>query len=96
MSNSEDCLKHKIDISKRLKRIEGQVRGVLKMVEEDKSCSDILTQVAAIRSAVNKAGAAILEKHSKNCMIDSSTSEEKDKKIRELMETVQRFLNFVD
>lgn len=96
MEIPDDCAKHKSDIIKRLKRIEGQVRGIQKMVEEDKSCSDILTQVAAIRSAINKVGGAVLEKHSKNCIIDSVTPEEKDKKIKELMDTVQRFLNFVD
>ena len=96
METTEDCSKHKGDIIRRLKRIEGQVRGIQKMMEEDQGCTEILTQVAAIRSAINKVGSVVLEKYSKNCIIDPLTSEDKDKKIKELMETVQRFLNFVD
>ena len=51
---------------KRLNRIEGQVKGIQKMVEEERYCIDILTQISAIRSAINKVGSIILENHIKN------------------------------
>ncbi len=57
-------------ISKRLKRIEGQVRGVLNMVQEDKPCEDILIQIGAIKSALHKTGQIILEGHMHHCILD--------------------------
>jgi len=55
-------------IIKRLRRIEGQVKGIQKMVDEDKYCSDILIQIAAVRSALNSVGGIILENHMKECL----------------------------
>lgn len=55
----------KNDIIKRLKRIEGQVKGIQRMIEKDECCSDILIQVAAVRAAMNKVGGLILENYSK-------------------------------
>lgn len=55
-------------IIKRLRRIEGQVKGIQKMVEEEKGCSDILIQVAAVRSAMNSVGGLILENYMKDCL----------------------------
>jgi len=86
----------KQDIIKRLKRIEGQVKGVQKMIEEEKYCVDILTQIAAIRAAVNKVGGLILEKHSKTCLQDAIEAGKRDKALKELFDTVQSFLKFVD
>lgn len=86
----------KEDIIKRLRRIEGQVKGIQKMIEEDKSCADILTQVAAIRAAINKTGSLILEKHSMTCIQNAATCEDKDKAMAELAKTMQSFMRFVD
>lgn len=55
-------------IIKRLRRIEGQVKGIQKMVEEEKDCGDILIQVAAVRSAMNSVGGLILENYMKDCL----------------------------
>jgi len=55
-------------IVKRLRRIEGQVKGIQKMVEEEKGCGDILIQVAAVRSAMNSVGGLILENYMKDCL----------------------------
>lgn len=55
-------------IIKRLRRIEGQVKGIQKMVEEGKCCGDILIQVAAVRSAMNSVGGLILENYMKDCL----------------------------
>ena len=54
----------------RLRRIEGQVRGVCKMVEEDRYCVDILTQVSAIQSALNAFNKELLAQHIKSCVVD--------------------------
>jgi len=58
----------KNDIIVRLKRIEGQVKGLQRMLNEGKCCSDILIQVAAVRAAINKVGILIFEEHSKTCI----------------------------
>lgn len=84
----------KDEILKRLRRIEGQVKGIQRMIEEEKSCTDILTQVAAIRAAINKAGSLILEKHSMACIENAVTSEDKKKAMEELAKTVQSFVKF--
>jgi CsoR family transcriptional regulator, copper-sensing transcriptional repressor len=55
-------------VIKRLRRIEGQIKGIQKMVEEEKFCGDILIQVAAARSALNSAGGLILENYIKVCI----------------------------
>ncbi|MFQ6082657.1 MAG: metal-sensitive transcriptional regulator [Candidatus Aminicenantia bacterium] len=82
----------KNDLINRLKRIEGQARGVVKMVEEDKSCQEILTQVASLRAAINKIGILILENHLKTC-INEATKEDRD--VDELEELTGVFLRFL-
>jgi DNA-binding FrmR family transcriptional regulator len=56
---------------KRLRIIEGQVRGIQKMVEEEKYCIDILTQISAVRAALNKVGNVILRRHLDHCVSDA-------------------------
>ena len=58
-------MQYKDMLIKRLNRIEGQVKGIQKMVDEERYCIDILTQISAIRSAINKVGSIILESHIK-------------------------------
>jgi DNA-binding FrmR family transcriptional regulator len=84
------------DILKRLRRIEGQVKGIQKMIQEDKNCADILTQVAAIRAAINKTGSLILERHSMTCIQNAAASEDKDKAMAELAKTMQSFMRFME
>jgi len=78
---------------KRLKRIEGQVKGIQNMVEEERYCVDILVQISAIRSAINKVGSIILENHIKGCVTNSIKSEDIDSEhtIQELMDTINKF-----
>ncbi len=92
----EDKIVTKEDMIKRLRRIEGQVKGIQKMIEEDKSCMDILTQVAAIRAAINRVGGLILENHSKTCIERAVLSEDREKAMEELSRTMQSFMRFVD
>ncbi len=87
---------YKKDIQRRLSKIEGQVKGIQRMVEQEKTCVDILTQIAAIRAAINKVGGMILEKYSKECIQGSVNSEDKDAELQKLMDTIQKFLKFVD
>ncbi|SCI04357.1 metal-sensitive transcriptional regulator [Romboutsia sp. 1001713B170207_170306_H8] len=79
---------------KRLKRIEGQVKGVQKMVEDERYCVDILVQVSAIRSAINKVGSIILENHIKGCVTNSLKNDDTElteETIQELMDTISKF-----
>lgn len=91
-----ECCEYKKDIRKRLNRIEGQIKGIQRMIDEDKNCVDILTQIAAVRAAINKVGAIILEKHLNSCMQKALLSDEKDKVVESLIDSIQKFLKFVD
>lgn len=85
----------KEDILKRLRRIEGQIKGIHKMIEEDKGCVDILTQVAAVRAAINKTGSLILEKHSMKCIEGAASAEDKKQAFDELARTMRSFVKFI-
>ena len=63
--------KDKAALTKRLHRIEGQVRGIERMVEEDRYCIDILTQIAAVRTALEQVGAKLLEDHVTHCVAEA-------------------------
>ena len=79
---------------KRLHRIEGQVRGIERMVEEERYCIDILTQVSAVTTALESLALRILDDHVNHCVRDAFASgdrEAADEKSRELLAAVQRF-----
>ncbi len=78
-------------IQKRLKKIEGQVRGVQKMVESDKPCEDILIQIGAIKSALHKTGQVILEGHMHHCVLDGLKQGEEGKTIQQLISALNQF-----
>jgi DNA-binding FrmR family transcriptional regulator len=75
------------EVVRRLKNIVGQVEGIRRMVESEKYCIDILTQVSAVRAALNSAGLVILKRHIENCVTDAieSGGENKQQVIDELM-----------
>lgn len=78
---------------KRLKRIEGQVRGIARMVEEDRYCIDIVTQIAAVRAALRRAEEELLRAHVGHCVehaIRSGDAEEQRAKVAELMDVIAR------
>ncbi len=79
------------DIEKRLKKIEGQVRGVQKMVAEDKQCEDILIQIGAIKSALHKTGQIILEGHMQHCVLDAIQSGKEQEAIKKLICALNQF-----
>ena len=79
---------------KRLHRIEGQVRGVERMVEQDRTCTDILTQIAAARTALEQVGSKLLESHVTHCIADAIASGGETgatAKTAEMLDAVQRF-----
>ena len=81
-------------LKKRLHRIEGQVRGIERMVDEDRYCIDILTQVGAVRTALESLGLEILEDHVTHCVHDALASGDPktaSKKSDELLAAVERF-----
>ena len=80
---------------KRLNRIEGQVKGIQKMIEDERYCVGILIQISAIRSAINKVGNIILENHIKGCVTNSIKEGDKiesEKSISELMDIINKFM----
>ena len=75
----------------RLARVEGQVRGVEKMVEEDRYCIDVLTQISAVQAALDKVALGLMDDHARHCVVDGP-SELKDERTEELMAAVARLM----
>jgi DNA-binding FrmR family transcriptional regulator len=78
---------HKDALLKRLKRIEGQVRGLQNMIEEERYCIDILTQVSATRAALEGVALGVVEDHVRHCVRDGG-----EEKVDELMGAVERMV----
>ena len=79
----------KEQIQKRLSRIEGQVRGVGRMVEEERYCIDVLNQIQAIEAALDKVALGLLDQHARSCVANATDHPEK---VAEMMEAVGRFM----
>lgn len=75
----------------RLKRIEGQVRGIQKMVEDDRYCMDILVQISAIQSALKNVGFSVTERHLNHCVSDAIRQGDGKETIEELMNVMKQF-----
>ena len=75
----------------RLKRIEGQVRGIQKMVEEDRYCIDILIQISAITAALKKVGFEVAERHVKHCVRHAVESGDGNEAVDELLAVLKQF-----
>jgi DNA-binding FrmR family transcriptional regulator len=84
----------KDDYLKRLRRIEGQVRGLQRMVEEDKYCIDILTQVSAATKALQSVALGLLDEHMAHCVVDAARQggEEQDIKLKEASDAIARLV----
>ena len=78
-------------VLKRLRRVEGQVRGVERMVEEDRYCIDVVTQVTAIQAALDKVALELLTDHASHCVVGAKRSEQPER-TEELMAAVTRLL----
>ena len=90
-------MKHGYDkaaLAKRLHRIEGQVRGIERMVDDDRYCIDILTQISAVNTALESLAFKLLDDHVNHCVADALASgdpKEASEKSKELLTAVQRF-----
>lgn len=84
--------KRRKEVSDRLARIEGHIRGVKNMVTDDKTCPEILLQIAAIRAALNKVSKLVLEDHVESCLKEAATSGETEQHFEELKEALSKLL----
>ena len=88
-THREDTLKK--TLATRLNRIEGQVRGIQAMIARDAYCDDVLSQIAAVRSALDSAGKLLLESHIRSCVVQG-VREGKEKTVDELIGTIGKLL----
>ncbi|ACQ82262.1 protein of unknown function DUF156 [Beutenbergia cavernae DSM 12333] len=84
----------KADYAKRMRRIEGQVRGIARMIDEDEYCIDVLTQVSAVTKALQAVSLGLLEDHLGHCVVDAARAgdEEGDAKVREAADAIARLV----
>jgi CsoR family transcriptional regulator, copper-sensing transcriptional repressor len=78
-------------VRRRLARIEGQVRGVDRMVEEERYCIDVLTQIAAIQAALDKVALGLIDDHTRHCVVEAEGGE-RGEKVDELLAALGRFV----
>jgi len=84
--------KDKASLQARLRRIEGQVRGIQRMVDDDRYCIDVLTQVSSIKAAIDRVALLLLEDHVDHCVADALRAGEGQAKIAELTAAISRYL----
>jgi len=82
-------------IIKRLNRIEGQIKGIKKMLEEDKSCEDVLVQISAAKSALHKTGQVLLEAHIQHCVLDAVRDGDEEAALKKLSAAIEQFSRIV-
>ena len=84
----------KDQLQKRLARVEGQVRGISRMVEEDRYCIDVLTQINAVRAALDKVALGLLDGHARHCLVGHGGGPaDPEEQVQELMGAVGRMLS---
>lgn len=83
----------KKELINRLKRIEGQIRGIQKMIEEDRYCIDVLYQVTATRAALKKLGMQMIRNHMRACVASAIRQERGEEAITELLQLLDKFTN---
>jgi CsoR family transcriptional regulator, copper-sensing transcriptional repressor len=85
-------IENKEKVKNRLRRISGQIGGIERMVEEERYCIDILTQISAAQAAIDKVALALLDEHTRHCVVGAETPEAREEKTEEMMEAVGRLL----
>ena len=83
---------HKAQVQGRLKRIGGQIRGVQKMVDDDRYCIDVLTQVGAVKAALDAVALLLLQDHTEHCVMEAIQAGDGRRKVRELNLAVERLV----
>ncbi len=86
----------KENLCKRLKRVEGQVKGIHRMVEEGKNCQEILTQVAAARAALKMVGQVVLKHQAAQCFEKTTEADNNEKKLEELEKLISVITRFAE
>jgi DNA-binding FrmR family transcriptional regulator len=79
-------------VKNRLRRIAGQVGGIERMVEEERYCIDILTQISAVQAAIDKVALALLDEHTRHCVVGADNAELREERTEEMLEAVGRLL----
>ena len=82
-------------IINRLKRIEGQVRGLMRMIEDDKSCEEILIQISSTKAALHKTGQVILEGHLHHCVVEGIREGNDEETIKKLSSAIEQFSRII-
>ena len=83
----------KDQLRSRLKRIEGQVRGIQGMVDDDRYCIDVLTQIAAVQAALDKVALGLLDGHAQHCVVGGAAGGTAEERTEEMMAAVGRLLH---
>ena len=87
--------KETVAVVKRLKRIEGQMRGIIKMIEAGKSCEEVLIQISSAKSALHKTGQVILEGHLQHCVLDGIREGKAEETIKKLSSAIEQFSRII-
>ncbi|AOT70260.1 metal-sensitive transcriptional regulator [Geosporobacter ferrireducens] len=83
----------KKDVINRLRTIKGHISGIEKMIEEDKSCDEVLLQIGAIKASIHKVGLVIMEEHAKECLINIEEGESVSKeKVEKVLNTIVKYV----
>lgn len=82
----------KDQLTKRLRRVEGQVRGIERMVADDRYCIDVLTQISAVQAALDKVALGLMDEHARHCVAGAADPDQRDERTAELMGAVGRLM----
>lgn len=94
MKDGHNCsyIENKTNLLRRLRKIEGQIKGIQRMIDNEKYCADVLIQIAAVRAALNRVGLIIFEDHTKGCVTEAVQTDHCDEKIKELTDLISKFI----
>jgi CsoR family transcriptional regulator, copper-sensing transcriptional repressor len=85
-------IENKEKVKNRLRRISGQIGGIERMVDEERYCIDILTQISAAKAAIDKVALALLDEHTRHCVVGAGSAAEREAKTEEMIDAVGRLL----
>jgi DNA-binding FrmR family transcriptional regulator len=85
-------IENKEKVKNRLRRINGQIGGIERMVDEERYCIDILTQISAAQAAIDKVALALLDEHARHCVVGADSAKAREEKTEEMMKAVGRLL----
>jgi DNA-binding FrmR family transcriptional regulator len=91
-THSPGYIGDKEKVRNRLRRIAGQVGGLERMVEEERYCIDILTQISAVQAAIDKVALALLDEHTRHCVVGAETAQAREERTEEMLAAVGRLL----